>query len=44
LRHHREEYVFQITKAFQIIEYVPTLFTTMNGNQSNGFYYIGRKK
>lgn len=44
VRHHTKEHIFEITKDFQEITFKPVLYTTMNGNKSNGFYYIGKKK
>ena len=37
-RHHDKEWIKVKKKIFKEIEY-----TTMNGNKSNGFYYIGEK-
>lgn len=42
-RHHRESWIKQLLASFTQLEYSPLTFTTMNGNKSNGFYYIGKK-
>lgn len=42
-RHHDEAWIKQLLKDFSIMEYSHLTFTTMNGNQSNGFYFIGEK-
>lgn len=44
VRHHTKNHVSEMTKDFQKIVFEPVIYTTMNGNQSNGFYYIGKKK
>ena len=41
-RHHNEAWVKLLLKDFLEQEYKPSTFTTMNGNKSNGFYFIGR--
>lgn len=43
LRHHNEDYVYKLTTPFIQKEFEHLTFTTMNGNSSNGFYYIGEK-
>lgn len=43
-RHHTEEHILKLTKDFQELVFEKTVYNTMNGNKSNGFYYIGRKK
>ena len=43
LRHHKEDYVYKLTTPFIQKEFEHLTFTTMNGNISNGFYYIGEK-
>lgn len=40
-RHHDETYIKQLLKDFSEQEYKHLTFTTMNGHQSNGFYFIG---
>jgi len=44
VRHHTEEHVFEITGGFHKLVFEPVVYTTMNGNKSNGFYYIGKRK
>ncbi len=44
LRHHSEEWIKMLLSDFEELEFEHLTFTTMNGNRSNGFYYIGRKK
>jgi len=44
VRHHTREHVFDITAGFDRLAFETVVYTTMNGNKSNGFYYIGRKK
>ncbi|MBQ1483170.1 MAG: class I SAM-dependent methyltransferase [Erysipelotrichaceae bacterium] len=44
VRHHSEDHIFELLKPFEKKEYERLTFTTMNGNLSNGFYYIGEKK
>lgn len=41
-RHHNEAWVKLLLKDFLEQEYKPLTFTTMNGNKSNGFYFIGQ--
>ena len=43
LRHHPEAYSKQLLSDFTELRFEHLSFTTMNGNRSNGFYYIGRK-
>lgn len=43
LRHFSDERVKQLLNPFVSVEYRKVVYTTMNGNTSNGFYYIGRK-
>lgn len=40
-RHHSEEWIRELLSGFQELRYEPLTFTTMNGNISNGFYFIG---
>lgn len=42
-RHHSEEWVRELLGDFGCLRYEHLTFTTMNGNRSNGFYFIGRK-
>lgn len=44
LRHHSEEHIHKLTASFETKQFKPLTFTTMNGNLSNGFFYIGTKK
>lgn len=43
LRHHSEEWIEELLADFFTLKYEHLTFTTMNGNTSNGFYFIGRK-
>jgi len=43
LRHHSKEHILKLTSDFTKEQFEPRTFTTMNGNTSNGFYYIGVK-
>lgn len=43
LRHHSEDWIHELLSDFQCIDYQRLIFTTMNGNKSNGFYYLGEK-
>ncbi len=43
VRHHTKEHVLEITNDFQNVAFEPKIYATMNGNRSNGFYYIGKK-
>ena len=44
VRHHTKEHVLEITNDFQNVVFEPKIYATMNGNRSNGFCYIGKKK
>ena len=44
LRHHTEEHVLKLTKSFKELIFEKTVYDTMNGHKSNGFYYIGKKR
>lgn len=44
LRHHTEEHIKELIKDFEELIFKKTVFRTMNGHESNGFYYIGEKK
>ena len=44
LRHHTEEHILELTKDFNKMVFEKTVFDTMNGHKSNGFYYILKKK
>lgn len=43
LRHHSREWLEELTCPFREIMFRESVFTTMNGNESAGFYYIGEK-
>lgn len=43
VRHHRREWIEELTNPFQQLEYEPFTVTTMNGNASAAFQYLGRK-
>ncbi|HYJ86910.1 MAG TPA: class I SAM-dependent methyltransferase [Pyrinomonadaceae bacterium] len=43
VRHHTVEWINEITSAFERLEYEPFTVTTMNGNASAAFQYLGRK-
>jgi len=43
VRHHEREWIEEITSSFRQLEYEPFTVTTMNGNQSAAFQYLGRK-
>ena len=43
-RHHTEEHIIKLTEGFQELVFEKTVYNTMNGHKSNGFYYIGREK
>ena len=42
VRHHTEEHVEKLLRDFTERRYGHLTFTTMNGNRSNGFFYIGQ--
>jgi ubiquinone/menaquinone biosynthesis C-methylase UbiE len=43
VRHHRKEWIEELTRTFAQLEYEPFTVTTMNGNASSAFQYLGRK-
>ncbi|HBB89908.1 MAG TPA: SAM-dependent methyltransferase [Blastocatellia bacterium] len=43
VRHHSKEWIAEITSSFQQLQYEPFTVTTMNGNRSAAFQYLGRK-
>ena len=43
LRHHTKIRIGELTSIFETITFKPVIYTTMNGNKSNGLYYIGKK-
>ena len=44
VRHHSKEHIDKLLSSFREEVFEPVTFTTMNGNRSNGFFYIGRKQ
>ena len=42
-RHHDKEWIKELLKDFKKMIFKEIEYTTMNGNKSNGFYYIGKK-
>lgn len=44
VRHHSEDWIKELLESFSDKEYERLTFTTMNGNKSNGFFYIGSKR
>ena len=44
VRHHSEEWIAEITRPFERLEYQPFTVTTMNGNESSALQYLGRKE
>lgn len=42
-RHHSRSWIDHLLKDFQQISYEETVYKTMNGHHSNGFYYLGKK-
>lgn len=43
VRHHTVDWIEKITGTFEQLEYEPFTVTTMNGNPSSAFQYLGRK-
>ena len=43
VRHHTTEWIKNLLNKFKEVSFNETVYTTMNGNKSNGFYYIGKK-
>jgi ubiquinone/menaquinone biosynthesis C-methylase UbiE len=43
VRHHSEDWMAEITRPFEQLKYEPFTVTTMNGNASAAFQYLGRK-
>ncbi len=41
LRHHTRQRIYELTDIFSDIIFEPVNYKTMNGNRSNGFYYMG---
>ena len=44
VRHHQKEWIEEVTSSFKQLEYEPFTVTTMNGNASAAFQYLGRKQ
>ncbi len=44
LRHHQESWLSGLTANFEPVHTEKTVFKTMNGHESNGFVFLGRKK
>jgi len=42
-RHHDPTWIQQLFSPFKQIVYEETIYTTMNGNPANGFYYLGHR-
>ena len=42
-RHNTKEWIKNLLKDFKDIKFEEVKYTTMNGNKSNGFFYIGKK-
>jgi SAM-dependent methyltransferase len=43
VRHHTREWIKELLQGFTQLQYTETEFTTMNGNISKGFVYLGRQ-
>jgi len=43
LRHHTPLRIDELTVNFEKIIFEPVMYETMNGNKSNGLYYMGKK-
>lgn len=43
VRHHKKEWIEELTNPLGQLEYEPFTVTTMNGNASAAFQYLGRK-
>ena len=43
VRHHKQEWIDELTSSFEQLEYEPFTVITMNGNTSAAFQYLGRK-
>jgi SAM-dependent methyltransferase len=42
VRHHQEEWIEELTSSFEKLAYEPFKVTTMNGNESAAFQFLGR--
>ncbi|AKA68854.1 class I SAM-dependent methyltransferase [Clostridium scatologenes] len=43
VRHHNIKWIKELCDFFEYIALEQVTYTTMNGNRSNGFYFLGRK-
>ncbi|MEL5898646.1 class I SAM-dependent methyltransferase [Clostridium sporogenes] len=43
VRHHHINWVEKCVNSFEKLSLNQVVYTTMNGNKSNGYYYLGRK-
>lgn len=43
VRHHSEEWIAEISRPFERLEFEQFIVTTMNRNQSSAFQYLGQK-
>lgn len=43
-RHHSEKWIKELLSDFDCLNYEKLTYRTMNGNPSNGFYFIGKAK
>jgi ubiquinone/menaquinone biosynthesis C-methylase UbiE len=43
VRHHSQEWIQELTRQFHQLKFEPFTVTTMNGNSSAAFQYLGRK-
>jgi len=43
VRHHRKEWIEELTSSLEQLEYERFEVRTMNGNSSSAFQYLGRK-
>ncbi len=41
MRHHTIEWINELTSPFKPLAFKEMSYTTMNGNTSRGFYYLG---
>jgi|SRR6185295_3122426 len=44
VRHHQREWIDELTRPFEQLEFEPFTVTTMNANASAAFQYLGRKR
>ncbi len=43
LRHHSDQWINELLEKFETLEMEKVIYTTMNKNKSNGFYFLGKK-